>query len=533
MTFYTRTTDAFHAMIDEVWNYIIYLRKSRSDSPLETVEEVLEKHERQLQELAEKMFGARIPEENIFREVVSGETIADRPEMKKVLERIESKNIVGVIVIEPQRLSRGDLVDCGNIIRAFKYTDTKVITLTRTYDLSDRHDERYFKDELMRGSEYLEYTKEILSRGRLASVAEGNYLGSTPPYGYDKTMIVEGHRKHPTLKINEAEANAVRLIFDMFANQNMTPHAIRRKLEEMGIKPRKAEYFSTATIRDIVQNPHYIGKVVWNRHKTEKNYVDGEIVKSRPRHKEFLLFEGKHQSIVSQELWDRAQERRGKNAPFTAERELVNPLAKIIFCQCGRAMSYNDTSKSARGYEAPRLICTHQTRCRTRSAKYDDVVDALVEALKAHLEDFEIKLVNGDGDSEKLQLRRLENIQSELEELEHAEDKLFDFLEREIYSEEEFVKRKKKLTERREELQVSYNKLKSTLPSSIDYEDKIVKLHQAIDALKDPTISAKAKNDFLHEIIERVVYTTYIVEGGRKFGRWEESRFELDVFLKL
>ena len=127
MTFYSRTTDIIDSMLDELLNYIIYLRKSRSDSPLESVEEVLAKHEKMLQDFAIRTFGQPIPEENIFREVVSGETIEDRPEMKKVLSRIESKNIKGVLVVEPQRLSRGDLVDCGNIIRAFKYTGTKVL----------------------------------------------------------------------------------------------------------------------------------------------------------------------------------------------------------------------------------------------------------------------------------------------------------------------------------------------------------------------------------------------------------------------
>ena len=89
--------------------YLIYLRKSRQDDPNETVEQVLAKHEIQLQEFAVRTFGAKIPEGNIYREVVSGESISDREEIKKVLARIEDPNIKGVIVIEPSRLSRGDL----------------------------------------------------------------------------------------------------------------------------------------------------------------------------------------------------------------------------------------------------------------------------------------------------------------------------------------------------------------------------------------------------------------------------------------
>ena len=541
MTFYSRTTDIVDRMVEDVWNYIIYLRKSRSDSPLESVEEVLERHEKMLQEFAIKTFGETIPEENIFREVVSGETIADRPEMKKVLSWIESNNIKGVLVVEPQRLSRGDLVDCGNIIRAFKFSDTKIFTPMKTYDLEDRYDEKFFKDELMRGAEFLEYTKEILNRGRLASVADGWYIGSIPPYGYDKIMVREGHKDRPTLKINEKETNVVRMIFDMYANQNITPHTIAIKLEEMGITPRKAENFSQHTVKDIIQNQHYIGKVVWNRHKTVTKYVDGELVKSNPRHKDFLVFEGRHPAIIDDETWNRAQERRGKNPKTTYGRGLRNPLARLLFCQCGRSMSYR-TYKDKNGKERcePRLLCQNQTRCGNRSITFNRMMEAVISGLEQHLEDFEVKMKNGDGDSRKLQEERLVHIQKELDEVESQQEKLYDFLEREVYSEETFVKRNKVLTEKREELRTVYNKLKSTLPDSINYEDKYVQLSQAIEALKDEDLSAKAKNDFLTAIVEKIVYTPHgaVMTHGKgrkrmKGGRWDDSTFEIEIFLRV
>ena len=67
----------------KIW--LLYLRKSRQDDPNETVAEVLAKHEAQLQEWAERELGMRIPEENIYREVVSGESIAAREEIKRYL----------------------------------------------------------------------------------------------------------------------------------------------------------------------------------------------------------------------------------------------------------------------------------------------------------------------------------------------------------------------------------------------------------------------------------------------------------------
>ena len=180
-------------------NVIIYLRKSRADDPCMTVEDVLANHERQLQEYSMSFFGAKIPEDRIFREVVSGETIADRPVMKEVMTLLETGIIKGVLVIEPQRLSRGDLEDCGKIINTFRYTNTLVITPSKTYNISDEYDRKFFEMELTRGNDYLEYTKRILSRGKLASVKQGNFIGSVAPYGYKK--VTKGTGKDTYLSL--------------------------------------------------------------------------------------------------------------------------------------------------------------------------------------------------------------------------------------------------------------------------------------------------------------------------------------------
>ena len=66
-------------------NIIIYLRKSRSDDPALSVTDVLARHEQQLQEYAINTYNRQISEDHIYREIVSGETIADRPVMKQVI----------------------------------------------------------------------------------------------------------------------------------------------------------------------------------------------------------------------------------------------------------------------------------------------------------------------------------------------------------------------------------------------------------------------------------------------------------------
>ena len=160
---------------------LVYLRKSRADDPNLTVEEVLARHETILNEWISRNLSGDVPQENRFREVVSGETISDRPEIQKILKIMESPYVKAILTVEVQRLSRGDLEDAGRLIKLLRYTNTLVITPQKTYDLCDEYDRDAFERELKRGNEFLEYQKKIMGRGRLLSVSQGNYIGSVPP----------------------------------------------------------------------------------------------------------------------------------------------------------------------------------------------------------------------------------------------------------------------------------------------------------------------------------------------------------------
>lgn len=138
---------------------LLYLRKSRADDPLLSVEEVLSKHEALLDEWAEKNLSAPIPAENRFKEVVSGESIADRPEFQKVLKLLESPKIKAVLVVEISRLGRPDTEEIGRITKIFRYTGCLVITPMMTFDITNEYERDMFERELKRGNEYLEYTK--------------------------------------------------------------------------------------------------------------------------------------------------------------------------------------------------------------------------------------------------------------------------------------------------------------------------------------------------------------------------------------
>ena len=120
--------------------YYIYLRKSRKDQEAEShgQGETLARHQKTLLALADSM-GVKISK--IYKEVVSGESIESRPEIKRLLHDIEDGHCTGVFVMEVERLARGDTKDQGIIAEAFKYSDTRIITPIKTYDPNDEYDE--------------------------------------------------------------------------------------------------------------------------------------------------------------------------------------------------------------------------------------------------------------------------------------------------------------------------------------------------------------------------------------------------------
>ena len=503
----------------KIW--LMYLRKSRQDDPNETVEEVLAKHEGILQEWARRELGREIPEDCIYREVISGESLSERQEAQKLLARVEDPNVAGVVCVDPQRLSRGDLMDCGTLINTLMYTRTLVATPMMTYDLTNKMERRFFQDELMRGRDYLDYTKEILARGKLASVKRGNFIGSVAPYGYDKITIGKDH----TLTPNEEEADVVRMIFDWFVNEGIGTMKITRRLNSMGIKPRSKQIWYERSIFQILCNKHYDGKVVFFRRKTTVQIEDGKAVKKRTwqPEEELLVVEGKHQAIVDHELFMKAQELRYHEPRVPQQTKLKNPLAGVVYCsKCGHNMIRHPYH-----YAEDRLACRYHKPMCMKSARLVDVIQATIIALEeAELPELKAKMEKGEGKSIAIQKRLLERLESQMQEYRKQEDKQYDLLETGVYTQQKFEERNAALRQKMEDCQNQICKAKATMPKEVDYAERIVSLEEAIAALKDNSISCEEQNKLVKKIVDRIEIDTYEITA-KKVG------VNLKVFLLL
>lgn len=514
-----------------------YLRKSRSDDPTLTVEEVLLKHETILRDWAERNLDAPIPAENVYREVVSGETIEGRPEMQKLLERIESPKIKAILTVEVQRLSRGDLEDCGRLIKLLRYTRTKVITPYKIYDLEDEYDRDAFERELKRGNEYLEYYKKIQKRGKEVSVQEGNFTGATAPYGYQKTKVTVGKKKCPTLEIIEAEARIVRLIFNWYANEGIGAERIAQRLNEMGIRPQRTSIWKKTTIMKMLRNEVYIGKVRRGYRVATHKVLNQEIIKGTRYNSDYDVYEGKHEAIIDDELFYRIQNKRSTLPKHKIGTELRNPLVSILRCKCGSYME----CKLHRG--KLRYICGMQQYCHNSSVLLTDVMAELSKYLTKCIEDFTLSIENTDDNLYDQHEAHIRFLESKFAEAEKKELSLWEKYSEEGMPKAVFDKLRAKCEDEKQTLEKAIAKAYQDMPVKIDYQEKIMLFHDVLDALNNDDVSAEVKNKLLKTIIDRIEYSRpqavrmlpaeAAEKGVTTENGWYNSDFEMDIYLRI
>ena len=514
-----------------------YLRKSRSDDPLLTVEEVLKKHEGLLNEWIDKNLDAPIPAENVYREVVSGETIQSRPEFKKLLKRIESPKIKAVLILECQRLGRPDLEEIGKISKLFRYTNTLIITPQRIFDLRDEWDREQFERELMRGNDYLEYTKKILRRGKEISLQSGNFINGIAPYGYERDWIIENKRKCPTLAIVEDEAKVVRQIFDWYVNEGIGATKICQRLNELGIKARKGGLWKKSSIVNMLKNEHYIGKVVMRKHIDVNTVVDQEIVTQCVFNPDYDIIEGRHSAIIDEDIFYKANNKLHKYPAVKPSETLQNPFAGILKCECGRVMLRRKNRNTFR------YLCDEQMFCGNASVGEKDLTETIVAHLKKKSKDLSAQVTDDGENKKEKHTEYISLLESKYVEIERKELSLWDKYAEENMPKSIFDKLMAECTEKKQNLEKALKSAYDNVPEHTNYKGAIASLHEAIEALSDDSVSASAKNKLLLSVVDKIVYrrpkairmTTDEAKkkGVELQGGWYCPEFELDIQLKF
>ncbi|UCZ53217.1 recombinase family protein [Bacillus shivajii] len=300
----------------------------------------------------------------------SGKSIAGRQEMTRLLKDIEKGTFKKVIVYKIDRIARNSR-DAMEIAERCQQADIGLISLKENFDIANPAGKMMF--QMM--SNFAEFERNTindrLKMGMIQRAKQGLHNGGRP-LGYNSV--------NKMLVINEEEAHVVRMIFN-YAEQELGYKAIVNRLNDMGYKTKKGKLFSVITIRTILDNPIYIGKIRYNLYEkwTEK--------KRKGKNDDYILVDGQHEAIIEQSQWDRVQQirkKRGRRPTQSTEPYLLTGLVKCPVCGTGMTSGKSQGSKGKKyRYYICRLYQTQgKEACKAHSVPAGKVEQHVFDELK-------------------------------------------------------------------------------------------------------------------------------------------------------
>lgn len=482
----------------------IYLRKSREDEKLEKElgkGETLSKHRKDLLSYAK---AKKLTIVKIYEELVSGESLLYRPAMLELLKDVQEDLYDAVLVMDLQRLGRGDMEEQGIILKTFKNTDTKIITPDKEYDLSNEFDEEYSEFEAFMSRKEYKMINKRLQRGVIRSVQNGNYNSPFTPYGY----LIKEEKLGRTLEPHPDQAEILKSIFDWYVNESAGSQIIADRLNSMGLKTNRNNKWSSHAIVDIIKNPIYTGKITWGKTINYRTCKKKNANRKQPEQK-WIVSEGKHPALISDEIFQKAKTIMQKNtkSPVKPSTCLSNALAGIAVCGvCGAKMRYRPYLKSD-----PYLMCIN--KCGNKSSKYAYVEARVLSALKEYLEEYNFDIIINSEDAvnnnESVLKSSLSLLEKQLFEAYTQKDNIYDLLEKGVYSLDTFAQRSKAIALKIETLKQSitdttamYQKAIAKKSHKVEFIPRITKVINAYPNLK----TADEKNLLLKSVLEKVEY---------------------------
>ncbi len=277
-------------------------------------------------------------------EGISGTSAKKRDSFLRMIADAKAGRFDFIITKEISRFSRSTL---DSIQYTQELLEHDVGVLFQNDNINTLDSDSEFRLVVMAGVAQDEVRKlsERLKFGFRQAIKNGHVLGNDKLWGYDKKDCV--------LTINEAEAQVVRRIFDLYANRQMGIRRISQVLYDEGFTSRKGGPFNVLTIRHILCNPKYKGWYCANKSQTvdyrskRKIFLDEDEWVTYP--------DPSIPAIVSEELWDRAnalyKRRSEEMRRYQSGAAFHNryPYSGKIICEEHGTSFHRQVLKSARG----------------------------------------------------------------------------------------------------------------------------------------------------------------------------------------
>lgn len=323
-----------------------------------------------------------------------------------------------------------------------------------------------------------------VKRGMKERVERGGAV-SIPAFGYD---IVD--KKYI---INPATAPIVRQIYADYLN-GMGALQIAHKLNDMGIRTTRGNLWENRTVDYVLRNPVYIGKIRWNPNgRTRRNYDDPNI----------MIVDGHHEPIIDVESFNKVQAvyevNQKKHARYAHEKgkKYMYMLHGLVKCSdCGASLSM-----SARGQG---LQCIRYTKGQCKTSHYISVTklnEMVISTLEASFRTglFKVIVKNTQSTDEITEIDIAALIEKEVQKYARIKEAF----EAGVYTIDELRESRELIDQRINALraQVKPRHSESALRKTIIEENK-----DAIQTLRDPSVSEEEKNALLHSFIDRIVF---------------------------
>lgn len=516
---------------DQIGSVACYLRRSREDLEAEKRGEDTLLAQR---ELIEKNILPRyhIGDYDLFEEVVSGESIKDRPVFRKLLSKIRDGKYKAIVVKDLYRLGRGNYSDMGTVTDLIIDKHIYIITRDNVLDPHNHDDLRNIRFSMFLSREEYEAIVWRLVNGKYDKVRNrGAWVAGSTPFGYDYD------RQTRKLVPNE-DSTTVKMIFDWFVNDNFGYGTIGTKLRKLQIMtPRGKEYWNPMQIRRILENPVYIGTVRFRLTKRQKS--DGKVVE-RPV-EDHIYYENAHEPIIDQITWNSAQNRLQKPRPKVNVDFSPTELASLVVCSdCGRKMIrqvstqhyHHRTGEGKSIYRKSYLACL---RCH-HYVKYDDVEKQIIAFLNSMAELDEELLIETFSkmipDQEGYDLNNaLERAKDKLEILSNRLKNLKNkWLDEKINDEEYEADRneiQQEIKETEESIRYIQDQIKTPKKNTFEADIDILKekIRTVISVYR--TLADKTKKNTLLTAIFESIELVFLGKQGRS------NAFDLNVTLKM
>lgn len=321
----------------------------RVSTSLQEDQKTIENQIMAMKDFVEKKFGNgnyTIVKE-YYDEGWSGDNL-ERPELDQL--RLDAKKKIwdAVLIYDPDRLARRSAWQ-EVVMEELKDLRIDVLFVTVPKAKNDEESIMY----KMRGV-FTEYErmkiKERFRLGKLRKVQEGHILITEPLYGYNyipNVKLPNQPKVHGYYKTNEEEAKVVRKIFSWVGGEGVTLRGVVRKLQELGIKPRKSKrgVWSTSTLSTMLRNKAYIGEARWgssyavvpeNPLKDEKYKKNKKTSRKIKPEEEWIASKIPVPPIIDKDLFSKVRSQLKTNLSLS-QRNTKNEylLGGKIFCTCG------------------------------------------------------------------------------------------------------------------------------------------------------------------------------------------------------